>query len=315
MNSTDALKARYAPQVANPAQIGTAIATPRLNDRQLTLRKTFLSEPIQKQIAMALPSQIDPKRFARVVITECNKNPQLWNSTPASFMGSVLTSASLGLEVGSALGQAYLVPYNSRDRGLECQLIIGYRGMIDLARRSQQIESLQAYAVYKGDFFEYKLGLNPNIEHVPAIEYAKEDLTPKGDRQLIYAYAVARLKGGGVQFEVMTRKEIEAHRPKKGSAVWEQHFDEMAKKTVIRRIFKMLPISIELARAIEMEERNERGEKVGLDYVADTIYMERDEEVQFSIPQEETPAIEATATEAQPKEEPEKDGTLDIAGA
>ena len=101
-----------------------------------------LSDQFKKQLALAVPKHLSADRMARIAATEVRKTPALLNTTPASFLGAVMQSAQLGLEPGSALGQAYLVPY-----GNQCQLILGYRGMIDLARLSGQVLSLKSYAV------------------------------------------------------------------------------------------------------------------------------------------------------------------------
>jgi recombination protein RecT len=160
--------------------------------------------------------------------------------------------AQLGLEPGSALGHAYLLPFENRRKGIaEVQFILGYRGMIDLARRSGQILSLEARAVYASDKFHVALGLNPDLIHEPAWE--DED---RGS--LRFVYAVAKLKDGGTQFDVMSRAEVERVRSKSkagNSGPWLDHFEEMAKKTVIRRLFKYLPMSIEMAGAMEQDER------------------------------------------------------------
>ena len=103
-----------------------------------------LSDQFKKQLALAVPKHLSADRMARIAATELRKTPALLNTTPASFLGAVMQSAQLGLEPGSALGQAYLVPY-----GNQCQLILGYRGMIDLARRSGQVLSLSAFAVHE----------------------------------------------------------------------------------------------------------------------------------------------------------------------
>ena len=124
-----------------------------------------LSDQFKKQLALAVPKHLSADRMARIAATELRKTPALLNTTPASFLGAVMQSAQLGLEPGSALGQAYLVPY-----GNQCQLILGYRGMIDLARRSGQVLSLSAFAVHEGDNFNYQLGLHPDIHHVPSVE-------------------------------------------------------------------------------------------------------------------------------------------------
>ena len=170
--------------------------------------------------------------------------------------------AQLGLEPGGALGHAYLIPFDKRQKingrwetvSTEAQLIIGYRGMIDLARRSGQILSISARTVHVNDKFSYSYGLEETLEHSPC---------ETGDRgELTHVYAVARLKDGGVQFEVMSRADVEKVRAlsKAGSSgPWVDHFDEMAKKTVIRRLFKYLPVSIELQKAVVMDERAEAG--------------------------------------------------------
>lgn len=165
--------------------------------------------------------------------------------------------AQLGLEPSIGLGQAYLLPFRNNKKGItECQFIIGYRGMIDLARRSGQMVSLSAYAVYEYDEFDYELGLHPNLTHKPSQESDRGKLT--------FVYAVANLKDGGVQFEVMSRAQIDAIRAqskagKTAYSPWATHYEEMAKKTVIRRLFKYLPVSVEMSKAVGYDELAEAG--------------------------------------------------------
>lgn len=216
---------------------------------------TALLETYKGEIARALPRHMTPDRLARIALTECRKNPQLLSCDPASFLGAVIQCAQLGLEPGGALGHAYLIPFDNRKRGvMEVQFMVGYRGMIDLARRSGQIVSLSARAVHRGDVFEYHYGLEESLTHHPADADGPEELT--------HVYAVARLKDGGVQFEVMSRRAVERVRAgsKAGnSGPWVTHFTEMAKKTVIRRLFKYLPVSIELQQAVGLDEQAEAG--------------------------------------------------------
>lgn len=216
-----------------------------------------LSDQFKKQLALAVPKHLSADRMARIAATEVRKTPALLNTTPASFLGAVMQSAQLGLEPGSALGQAYLVPY-----GNQCQLILGYRGMIDLARRSGQVLSLNAYAVREGDEFNYQLGLHPDIHHVPSCE------ADRVKKPITFVYAVATLRGGGYQFEVMSRAEVEAVKAKaKSKNIWNNYFEEMAKKTVIRRLFKYLPVSIEALEITNADAKREAGEKVEPDDV------------------------------------------------
>lgn len=221
-----------------------------------------LSDQFKKQLALAIPKHLNADRLARIAATELRKTPDLINTTPASFLGAVMQSAQLGLEPGSALGQAYLVPFNKKDNKTgkwykECQLILGYRGMIDLARRSGQVLSLSAFAVHEGDDFSYHLGLHPDIHHVPSCDAGRIK------KPIIFVYAVANLKGGGYQFEVMSRAEVEAVKAEaKSKNVWDKYFEAMALKSVIRRLFKYLPVSIEALQVANVDAKREAGEKI-----------------------------------------------------
>lgn len=227
-------------------------------------------ESYKGEIARALPKHMTADRMARIAMTEFRKNPKLMACDPATLFGAVIQCAQLGLEPGGSLGHAYLLPFENRKQGTtDVQFIIGYRGMIDLARRSGQIISLEARAVYAADKFSVTLGLDPTLVHEPAWETA--DRGP-----LKFVYAVAKLKDGGVQFEVMSRMEIEAVRAmsKAGKyGPWVDHFDEMAKKTVIRRLFKYLPVSIEMQRAVGLDEQGEAGVSQENGFVIDGVVI------------------------------------------
>lgn len=213
-----------------------------------------LLEAQKTSIQQALPKHMDPDRLLRIAFTELRKTPKLKQCEPASFVGAVIQCAQLGLEPGNALGHAYLIPY-----GKECQFMLGYRGMIDLARRSGQIVSLTARAVYADDEFRYRFGLDDDLHHVPNVEVEPEA------KALTFVYAVAKLKDGGVQFDVMSRSEVDAVRKRSragNSGPWVTDYVAMALKTVTRRLFKWLPVSIEVQRAIGMDEAGDRGEQV-----------------------------------------------------
>lgn len=232
------------------------------NEKPTTLAGLLADPKIKAQMALALPKHMTADRLARIATTEIRKVPKLASCDQASLLGAIMQCAQLGLEPGGALGHAYLIPFDKRQKvngrwetvSTEAQLIIGYRGMIDLARRSGQILSISARTVHTNDKFSYSYGLEETLEHLPC---------ETGDRgELTHVYAVARLKDGGVQFEVMSRADIEKVRAlsKAGSSgPWVDHFDEMAKKTVIRRLFKYLPVSIEMQKAVVMDERAEAG--------------------------------------------------------
>lgn len=292
MSTTEQLKRTVAPAKARAA--ATAATTAKTG----TMLDIVRSKSFQAQMALALPKSMTAERLTRIVMTECRKVPALMQCNQESFFGAVLQCAQLGLEPGSALGHCYLLPFGngkSRDGRPNCQLIIGYRGMIDLARRSGQIVSINAYCVHEADEFEYELGLHPDIHHRPS------PLAERGP--VTYVYAVAVLKGGGVQFEVMSRAEIEAVRvqSKAGkSGPWVTHWEEMARKTVVRKLFKYLPVSIEAVRAVEIDEKSDRGEVVTENDFIDTTFVDKGQELDPVTPQEEPEVIKQTEPEPAP---------------
>lgn len=252
----------------------------------------MLKDPrIQSELALALPKHMHPDRLARIALTEFRKTPKLKECVPASFLGAVVQCAQLGLEPGNSLGHAYILPYEKRQKvngswqvvGVEAQLIIGYRGMIDLARRSGQIISLQAHAVYEGDEFDFAYGLDERLHHVPTRE--------TGERgELIAVYAIAKLKGGGHQIEVMWRADIEGIRSRskaKDNGPWKTDFEEMAKKTVIRRLFKYLPVSVEIQQAAVLDEAGEGGYQNNSEVFSDMTGHVYEGEVEMPDPEPE----------------------------
>jgi recombination protein RecT len=206
-----------------------------------------LIEKSKKQFEIALPKHMNSERFVRIALTEIRKNPNLMKTDPKSLLGALMTSAQLGLEPG-VLGQAYLIPY-----GKECQFQISYKGMIELLRRSGQLKDIYAYAVYENDEFEISYGLNRDLIHRPT----------SGDRgEVIGYYSVAKLTDGTISFEYMTKEEVEAHAKQfsvayaKGyNSPWKSSFDSMAFKTVVKKMLKWLPVSVEMLNGLESDEQ------------------------------------------------------------
>ena len=267
------------------ARAAAPVAEPR-RARPTTIAGLLADPAIHRQMAMALPRHVTAERLARIAMTEVRKSPKLGQADQASFLGALMQCAQLGLEPGGALGHCYLLPFENRSKGLtEVQFIVGYKGMLDLARRSGQIVSIEARAVYAADEFDVQLGLNPDLRHVPAW-----DADDRGE--LRFVYAVAKLRDGGTQFEVMSRKEVERIRNesqgyktalrygKVAGSPWGSHFEEMAKKTVLRRLFKYLPVSIELATAVSLDERGDIGAHQELPIAVDMGLMQPDAEPQ-----------------------------------
>jgi len=196
-------------------------------------------------IAQALPKHLSADRMCRIALTALRTTPNLLQCSPASFLGSVIQASQLGLEVNTPLGYAYLIPY-----GKVCQLLIGYQGMLELARRSGRTKAVYAFPVYDGDKFSYTLGLNPTLEHEPA------GIT-HDPKRLTHAYAVAKLLDGEPVFTVLTRDDIEAARSRsraKNNGPWVTDYEAMAVKTAVRRLFKWLPKSAEMAVAVAVDE-------------------------------------------------------------
>ena len=203
---------------------------------------------MESEIKKALPSVITPERFTRIVLSALSTNPKLAQTTPQSFLGAMMTAAQLGLEPNTPLGQAYLIPFKNHGV-LECQFQLGYKGLIDLAYRSGEVSVIQAQVVYDNDDFSYSFGLNPELKHIPA----KSD---RGDA--IAVYAMFRTKDGGYGFEVMSMDDIRAHARKYskayGNGPWQTNFEEMAKKTVLKRVLKYAPLKSDFVRGMAQDE-------------------------------------------------------------
>lgn len=216
--------------------------------QKMTMKALIVS--MEGQIKKALPSVITPERFTRMVLTALSTTPKLQECTQKSFLGAMMMAAQLGVEPNTPLGQAYLIPYKNHGV-LECQFQIGFKGLIDLAYRSGEVTDISAHAVHENDVFEYELGLTPKLRHIPATK-------DRGDVTMYYA--VFHTKSGGYGFEVMSRDDVIRHMNEfskaaaKGFSPWQTHFDEMAKKTVVKRVLKYAPLKTEFMRAIGADE-------------------------------------------------------------
>ncbi len=223
-----------------------------------------LAEQLDKRqaaLAEMLPGgERAAQRFKRVVTQAVIRTPSLMECTQtnaglASLMAAVMEAATLGIEPTGVLGGAHLVPFKGK-----AQLIIGYRGLIELARRSGEIESIEARVVREGDDFAYQYGTEAAVRHVPLLDAETRPLT--------HVYAVAKLRGGAVQFEVMTREQVESIRnqssgykyaesSKRRDSPWHLHDAEMWRKTAVRRLVKYLPIAVEARDLIERDDSRE----------------------------------------------------------
>jgi recombination protein RecT len=253
--------------------------------RELYIQKqnnvNSLLEKYKGSIAQALPSFLTVDRMVRVFLTAISRTPGLMDCTQHSLMSAVLTCSQLGLSPDSILGEAFLIPFKNKKKKItECQLIIGYKGLLGLARRSGQMQRIGARPVFAaqsilkgddllqavasgkevGDYFKYSFGLDETLEHEPGSITDADRIT--------HFYSVAKFTNGGHIFNVMTRKQVEKVRDEspnykyaeyKNSTVWATAFEEMGNKTVLRRMMKFLPLSPDLQRAIGLDEAAEYG--------------------------------------------------------
>lgn len=202
------------------------------------------------EIKKALPAVMTPERFTRIALSALNNTPQLQQCTPMSFIAALLNAAQLGLEPNTPLGQAYLIPYKNKGN-MECQFQIGYKGLIDLAYRNGQMQTIQAQEVYENDLFEYEYGLEPKLIHRPAFSERGE---------LVYFYGIFRTVNGGFGFSVMSKNDMDNFAKTYSKAFdssyspWKTNYVEMAKKTVIKQALKYAPIMTEFQRALSTDE-------------------------------------------------------------
>lgn len=251
----------------------TQSATPNREEQALaTAKKQFndvrqLLEQSKDNLKLALPKHIDAGYMIRVALTSVQRTPELLDCHPITLIGALFQAAQLGLVPDGVLGQAYLVPFwNKKKRRKEVQFIPGYKGLVALARRSGEVSTVGAEVVRKKDHFKYAFGINPILEHVPT----EED--DPGDIRFVYAFA--KLKDGGYQIVVLNVRQVNAIKARSQSAEgdyspWKSDPEWMFKKTALRQLCKLLPASIELQRAVALDERAEIGLPQDLSLLAD----------------------------------------------
>lgn len=215
-------------------------------DREIEARRATLEA--------SAASLIDPKRLKGVVLSAFSRNPSLWDCDPISVARAVVESAQYGLEPTGAIGGAHLVPFRNNKTGkYEAQLIIDYRGYITLARRSGEVSKVVARVVREKDDFTVEQGSAERLVHVP---YLGQD----DPGNITHVYAVISYRDGSTQHDYDTRAWVETIRKRskaKDAGPWVTDYAEMAKKSILRRLMKTAPLTIEARRAIEFEEQAE----------------------------------------------------------
>ena len=235
-----------------------------------------LLESRKDSIAAMLPRHLNAERLLKVAQIAATTTPALLECEIPSLISAIGQCAQMGLEPNTVLGHAYLVPFNAKkgDRWTKSvQVIVGYKGLIDLARRSGHIISIAAHEVREKDLFELEYGLEEKLRHVPSMQ-------DRGD--IIGFYAVAHLKDGGHAFDFLPVSEVNTIRDgtqSKGKyGPWKDHYVEMGKKTAVRRLAKMLPLSVEFAAAAAMDDITERGQQPVMDYIDGEMVVHPEEE-------------------------------------
>lgn len=219
------------------------------------------------KLEATIPKHVNADRLMRVAVQAIQGSPILAQCSVPSLFTCIIRSSMLGVEPNGPLGEAYLVPYKNKGK-YEAQLIIGYRGLTNLARRSGLVTEVYAHVVHEKDVFDYELGTTPFIKHKPAL---------KDRGKMIGAYAVYVTSDGAKDFEYMTKEEIDKVRNSSragNNGPWVQWYEEMARKTVIRRLSKRMPMSVEMAEAVDIDNRTSVGEVVDHSDVIDTTGIE-----------------------------------------
>ena len=264
-------------------------AETKVGEKKLTRSMSIadLIKAMAPEIKKALPEVITPERFTRMALSALNTTPKLQECTQMSFLAALMNAAQLGLEPNTPLGQAYLIPFNNKGT-MECQFQIGYKGLIDLGYRNPQMQIISAQAVYENDEFEYELGLNPKLEHRPALH-------DRGELRLFYG--LFKLVNGGFGFEVMSKEAMDTYAKEYSKAFdssfspWKTNYEAMAKKTVInyeamakktviKQALKYAPIKADFRRALSTDEtvKNEISEdmsEISGENIFDAEYTEQ----------------------------------------
>lgn len=204
----------------------------------------------KKDFEDCLPASCKFEMFIRVIKTAIVQTPDLMKADRASLLLSCVKAAQDGLLPNGR--EAALVPYKTKQKDGSYKLFVQYMpmigGVLKKVRNSGELANILPAIVYENDKFNYSLGYKSNIKHKP-------NLINPGNP--IAVYAIAKMKDGSIYSEVMGVSEIEKIRnisKARDSIAWKEHWGEMAKKTVIRRLSKLLPMSTEVEQVIQRDD-------------------------------------------------------------
>lgn len=248
-----------------------------------TVREMLGNADFQAQLTLALPKHLKVDKFVRVILTAMNTTPALATCTMASVAQCVLDAAQMGLLINKR--EAHLIPFKDKDKGtVVCTLIPDFKGLCKLAIQSGSVSNIHADKVCEHDEFEYDRGI-----------VAKHKIDFKKDRGEAYAYyCIVRMKDGGEKAEAMNKEDVDKIRARSKAAKsgpWVSDYDEMAKKTVLRRALKTIPMSPDLHLALDRDDETftEREEKT----VAAFVMPQAEDEAPPVDETEKPPAVEA----------------------
>lgn len=251
------------------------------DDNQVVAKKgndlLSLLKRYERQIGAAVPKHLTADTMLQLVIGAVNKTPDLLRCTPGSVLNSVMHLAQLGLR--PVVNEAYLLPFNvtnpkTTTRTMTCTPVIDYRGKIKLARQSGLVKDIEPHIVYARDKFDLKYGTDPQkrgLVHEPLVFMRKDDgtmgrVTAKDRGDAVLGYVIGWLKDGETHVEVMTYADIEHIRSKSrtgSSGAWVTDWDQMANKTLVHRICKMLPWSGELGDLVQRAQELDNAVDIG----------------------------------------------------
>lgn len=285
----------------------TAVPKPATTGGKRTIKGLLEGETFKLAVAQALPKHLKPERFIRIAITALQRTPKLAQCTEASFFKCLLDLSAFGLEPDGR--RAHLIPFENRNAGtVECTLIVDWKGLAELAMRSGVISYLHADVVRFGDIIDYSAGeLRSHIPHF--LRFDKD--RPEDEGEIFAVYAIARLKDGATQCVILSKKEVEAIRKRSrsgGSGPWQTDWNEMAKKTVFRRLSKWLPLTAEARDAVEADDDvidipgKDAAEDIPLTFAQPAALPEHnpEDDVPMSYPTAEAVPVQTTAEKVAP---------------
>ena len=215
----------------------------KADSKKLDIRQYIQSDTVKQQIAMVLPKHLTPERMARVACTAILKTPKLLECRPESLLQALMTCSQAGLEPDGR--NAHLIPY-----GDQVQVIFDYKGLVALAERNG-VECIYADKVCENDDFDAWVEEGE--------KKLRHKVNWKTDRGEAYAYYASCRRNGRLDYEVMTKADVESIRMRsraKDNGPWKTDYDEMAKKTVLRRMSKRWDLSSEIAETVYADDDN-----------------------------------------------------------